>query len=246
MAHRQDSYYASATAAIGRRDYAEALELLQAARERASPDDVRVLNAFGVIYDKLGRTGSTSSAQAITPRPRRLIHRVVDRGQQNRLFRRDAQPGRGFGRRTRSAGRVRPGGGPRAADAERPTRTVGAASPIDEAGGHSPGLCALRRFVRGEPTLAGRALDIADASGRKRRGRTGAAGDWSASAGPLPGRLPARRAAKPGPPSAILPAAWRWPVPSRGRCRPASNLWIAVGPATASVSSSAPTPLRGR
>jgi tetratricopeptide (TPR) repeat protein len=54
QASRRDSYYASATAAIGRRDYAEALELLQAARERKA-DDVRVLNAFGVVYDKLGR-----------------------------------------------------------------------------------------------------------------------------------------------------------------------------------------------
>ena len=49
-----DSFYADAVKAIDRRDYGAALELLQAARER-SPDDVRVLNAFGVVYDKLGR-----------------------------------------------------------------------------------------------------------------------------------------------------------------------------------------------
>lgn len=51
---REDGYYAGASAAISRRDYAEALDLLQAARAR-KPDDARVLNAFGVVYDKLGR-----------------------------------------------------------------------------------------------------------------------------------------------------------------------------------------------
>jgi hypothetical protein len=49
-----DLFYGDAVAAINRRDYARALDLLQAARERA-PGDVRILNAFGVIYDKLGR-----------------------------------------------------------------------------------------------------------------------------------------------------------------------------------------------
>lgn len=46
--------YESAVVLINRRDYARALDLLQAARAR-KPDDVRVLNAFGVVYDKLGR-----------------------------------------------------------------------------------------------------------------------------------------------------------------------------------------------
>lgn len=49
-----DLYYAGAVRAIERRDYALALDLLQAARQ-SSPDDVRVINAFGVVYDKLGR-----------------------------------------------------------------------------------------------------------------------------------------------------------------------------------------------
>jgi len=53
-AQREDADYASARAAIERRDYAEALDWLQTARER-NPSDVRVLNAFGVVYDKLGR-----------------------------------------------------------------------------------------------------------------------------------------------------------------------------------------------
>lgn len=51
---REDGYYGSAAAAIERRDYATALDLLQGARA-AKPDDVRVLNAFAVVYDKLGR-----------------------------------------------------------------------------------------------------------------------------------------------------------------------------------------------
>jgi tetratricopeptide (TPR) repeat protein len=46
--------YAAAVSAISRRDYALALDMLQAANARKA-GDVRVLNAFGVIYDKLGR-----------------------------------------------------------------------------------------------------------------------------------------------------------------------------------------------
>lgn len=46
--------YAGAVAAISRKDYVRALDLLQAARHSA-PDDVRILNGFGVVYDKLGR-----------------------------------------------------------------------------------------------------------------------------------------------------------------------------------------------
>ncbi len=51
---REDADYASARAAIERRDYADALDWLQSARAR-NPNDIRVLNAFGVVYDKLGR-----------------------------------------------------------------------------------------------------------------------------------------------------------------------------------------------
>lgn len=47
-------YYESAVAAIGNRDYGLALDYLQAARSK-DPENVRVLNAFGVVYDKLGR-----------------------------------------------------------------------------------------------------------------------------------------------------------------------------------------------
>ena len=47
-------YYQSAASAIESRDYATALDYLQAAREK-QPNDVRILNAFGVVYDKLER-----------------------------------------------------------------------------------------------------------------------------------------------------------------------------------------------
>jgi hypothetical protein len=47
-------YYQSAVRAIGVRDYALALDLLQAARSQ-TPQDPAVINAFGVVYDKLGR-----------------------------------------------------------------------------------------------------------------------------------------------------------------------------------------------
>lgn len=49
-----DRLYRSAVVAIEDRDYGLALERLQQARER-SPQDVRVLNALAVTYDKLGR-----------------------------------------------------------------------------------------------------------------------------------------------------------------------------------------------
>jgi|GEM_PF-1237367 len=49
-----DGDYAAAVAAIERRDYALALDLLQTANAQKG-GDVRVLNAFGVVYDKLGR-----------------------------------------------------------------------------------------------------------------------------------------------------------------------------------------------
>ena len=65
-----DSQYASAAHAIEVRDYSAALDYLQAARERKS-NDVRVLNAFGVVYDKLGRFDLSgryyAQAQALDP-----------------------------------------------------------------------------------------------------------------------------------------------------------------------------------
>ena len=62
--------YRSAVSAIEDRDYGLALERLHFARER-SPQDVRVLNALGVTYDKLGRfdlsTRFYAEASAVAP-----------------------------------------------------------------------------------------------------------------------------------------------------------------------------------
>jgi hypothetical protein len=52
MAH--SPYYQGAVRAINGRDYALALDLLQTARSQ-DPNDPAVINAFGVVYDKLGR-----------------------------------------------------------------------------------------------------------------------------------------------------------------------------------------------
>ena len=49
-----DRLFDGAASAIQSRDYAEALDLLQVAKQQ-SPEDVRVLNAMAVVYDKLGR-----------------------------------------------------------------------------------------------------------------------------------------------------------------------------------------------
>jgi len=49
-----DRMYKAATTYIEARDYGRALDMLQLAKE-AAPNDVRVLNALGVVYDKLGR-----------------------------------------------------------------------------------------------------------------------------------------------------------------------------------------------
>jgi tetratricopeptide (TPR) repeat protein len=66
-------YYERAATAINDRRYALALEYLQAARNQ-KPDDVRVLTAFGVIYDKLGRFDLSaryySQAAALDPKSR--------------------------------------------------------------------------------------------------------------------------------------------------------------------------------
>jgi hypothetical protein len=75
-----ESAYRSAARAIDDRDYALALENLQAARER-EPLDVRVLNAFGVVYDKLGRFDLSaryySEAKAIDPRSTIVVANIA-------------------------------------------------------------------------------------------------------------------------------------------------------------------------
>ena len=66
-------YYERAVTAINDRRYALALEYLQAARNQKA-DDVRVLTAFGVIYDKLGRFDLSAryygQAAALDPKSR--------------------------------------------------------------------------------------------------------------------------------------------------------------------------------
>jgi hypothetical protein len=67
-------YYLSAVSAINGRDYATALEYLQAARAK-EPENIRVLNAFGVVYDKLGRFDLSARyyAQASALDPKSII-----------------------------------------------------------------------------------------------------------------------------------------------------------------------------
>jgi len=50
----RDTLYESAVSAINERDYARALDYLQAAKTK-DPRNVKALNALGVVYDKLGR-----------------------------------------------------------------------------------------------------------------------------------------------------------------------------------------------
>ncbi len=75
-----DGFYEASKTAIDRRDYAAALDLLQKARA-ARADDVRVLNAFGVVYDKLGRFDLSAryyaQATALDPASAVVNHNVA-------------------------------------------------------------------------------------------------------------------------------------------------------------------------
>ena len=51
---QHDPLYESAVSAINDRDYGRALDYLQAAKAK-DPGNVKILNALGVVYDKLGR-----------------------------------------------------------------------------------------------------------------------------------------------------------------------------------------------
>lgn len=72
--------YEQAVTAIDRRDYATALDSLQSARAK-NPDNVRVLNAFGVVYDKLGRFDLSAryyaQALALDPGSRTVAQNVA-------------------------------------------------------------------------------------------------------------------------------------------------------------------------
>jgi len=77
---RSVGYYENSVTAINGRHYALALEYLQAARAQ-KPDDVRVLTAFGVVYDKLGRFDLSARyyAQAASLDPKsRIIAADID------------------------------------------------------------------------------------------------------------------------------------------------------------------------
>ena len=69
-----DIEYQGAVSAITDRDYGRALDYLQAARI-VHANDVRVLNAFGVVYDKLGRFDLSARyyAQALAADPHSAI-----------------------------------------------------------------------------------------------------------------------------------------------------------------------------
>jgi hypothetical protein len=67
---QHDTLYESAVAAINAREYARALDYLQAAKAK-DPRNLKALNALGVVYDKLGRFDLSAryyaQAQAIEP-----------------------------------------------------------------------------------------------------------------------------------------------------------------------------------
>ena len=67
---QHDPLYESAVVAINERDYGRALDYLQAAKDK-NPGNVKILNALGVVYDKLGRFDLSaryySQARAIEP-----------------------------------------------------------------------------------------------------------------------------------------------------------------------------------
>jgi hypothetical protein len=69
----RDPLYESAATAIDQRDYGRALDYLQEAKAR-NPSNIKVLNALGVIYDKLGRFDLSAryydQARAIDPNSR--------------------------------------------------------------------------------------------------------------------------------------------------------------------------------
>lgn len=75
-----DAYYASAKTSIVNGRYALALEQLRAARER-DPRDERVMNALGVVYDKLGRFDLSqryyAEAAAIAPASEFVQHNMA-------------------------------------------------------------------------------------------------------------------------------------------------------------------------
>ncbi len=75
-----EGVYQDAVRDITNRDYARALDYLQVARSR-SPKDVRVFNALGVVYDKLGRFDLSAryyaEAKALSPDSRIVENNIA-------------------------------------------------------------------------------------------------------------------------------------------------------------------------
>ena len=148
---RQDGYYSSAVSAISRRDYAGALDFLQTARAH-DPGDVRILNAFGVVYDKLGRFDLSARyyAEAAQIDPSSWI---VAR---NRAYSTNLQAATAVPLLAEAAPPRPPAAAVNTAWAPRPAviRLALAPQPVQLAA------------VKPAPGLAGRPLEIADLSGR--------------------------------------------------------------------------------
>jgi hypothetical protein len=162
--NRVDSYYASAKAAISRRDYAEALDLLQLARA-SKADDVRVLNAFGVVYDKLGRFDLSdryyTQARALDPGSRILANNIA----YSQVMRLSATPSP-FAAPPIEFARDDAASGFQLASADEAAETAVPATPTH---------AAIIRLGFGRPAaastislaLAGKPLEVANASGRR-------------------------------------------------------------------------------
>jgi tetratricopeptide (TPR) repeat protein len=161
-----DIYYRAAAAAIYRRDYGQALNDLQFAHER-SPSDVRVLNAFGVVYDKLGRFDLSTRyyAQALTIDPKSSII------SQNMAYSLALQ-NRAAGETQLAATPTSPAPAPTAvAQLQSPARTP--AAPTNHIRVVAPGVLALELPGGSQqaklipPAFTGHALVLIDASGRR-------------------------------------------------------------------------------
>lgn len=159
-----DAYYDRAVWAISRRDYALALDLLQRARARDA-SDIRVLNAFGVVYDKLGRFDLSAryyaQAQQLDPASRVVAENLA---YSNQL--------QGHGAATVAmAGRtdVAPAVPAMAAPATPPSPVEYASAAPAPVATPRPAPTATTNAALAEPrspALLGRPLDIENASGR--------------------------------------------------------------------------------
>jgi hypothetical protein len=143
-----DGYYAGAVRAVNARDYATALDALEMARQQDG-DDIRVLNAFGVVYDKLGRFDVSAHfyalAAAIDP-----ASRIV---QQNVAYSALLQ-----GKAGGESGPALASAAPKAAPVARLVEIAPGISRLDPSVG-SPALISLPRGITGHP------LALVDASG---------------------------------------------------------------------------------